>query len=320
MKYNNKVQLARQKYLKGLPLSDQERALIEKDLSGNDFLFFTSDNTPFILPDKYTADTTYTFVEKRIGKTLHRKYRSFTKYIGYVAAILLLAILSTVIYNNFTQPSTLYVSTSYGEKKEVTLPDGSVVILNSMSSVSYPSKMNGKTREVTLLGEAYFDVAKSPDKIFIVKVEDIEVKVLGTKFNINAYESKEYITTTLFEGIVSVGVHAGYTRKLKPGEQAVFKKKTETLEIRQLTNPDIEMAWRNNVLSFENERFADILEVLSREHNVTFDIDNEPLKQLRITAHFASGESVDSALVILGRSAGFTYVKKDNKYQIVTRK
>lgn len=320
MKYNTKIQKARQRYLKGLSLSEQEQALIEKDLSDKDFLFFTSDDTPLMLPDKYGADKTYRIVEKQIRINQSFIQQPFVKYASYVAAILLLSFISTVVYNYIKQPVMVYVATSYGEKKEVKLPDGSFVILNSKSSITYPQNMNGKTREVSLEGEAYFDVAKKNSQAFIVKAKNIEVKVLGTKFNIDAYESQEYITTTLFDGIVSVGVHSGYITKLKPGEQAVFSKKTKKFEVQQLKNPDIEKAWCNNVLMFDNEPLINILEVLSREHNVNFEIDNEALQQLRITVRFASGESVEKALTILGQAAEFTYIKYGDKYKIVTRK
>lgn len=105
---------------------------------------------------------------------------------------MVIAFLSTVLYNYSQQSADiLYVSTAYGEKKEVILADGSTIILNSLSSISYPEDMSGKTRNVTLHGEAYFDVAKNPNKAFIVQAEGVEVKVLGTKFNINAYENQE---------------------------------------------------------------------------------------------------------------------------------
>lgn len=319
MKYSNKIQTARQKYLRGIPLTDLEQTLINKDLSNKDFMFFMSDDTPLIIPDRYGAEKTYTLIQKKIDQNISYKSKPLIKYISYAAAILVLTLLSTVIYTNFKEPTMLYATTSYGEKKEIKLPDGSLVILNSMSSIAYPQKMNGKTREVLLQGEAYFDVAKNPDKAFVVKVEDIEVKVLGTKFNIDAYESQEYITTSLFEGIVSVGIHSGHNKKLKPGEQAIFSKKSEELEVQQFRSVDKETAWLNNELAFDNEQFSTILQALSREYNVTFDINNETLKKLRMTARFSLSGSVDTALDILGESAEFTYTKQGNKYKITTR-
>lgn len=318
MKYNNKIQTARKKYLMRLPLTDQEQALIEKDFSGKDFSFFKEDNNQFILPERYDEEATFSLIEKRIGRN-NRK--PFIKYISYAAAIIIIALLSTVIYNYETQsPTILYASTSYGEKKIIDLPDGTSIELNSLSSISYPKEMKGKTRNVTLEGEAYFDVAKDPNKAFIVRAGEIEVKVLGTKFNINAYDNQENITTTLFEGSVSVGTNPRNTNKLKPGEQAVFSKKTEKIETRTLTNPDLEGSWRNNVLVFDNEKLSDILNTLSRQYNVKFDIDNEQLEQLRITARFSSNESIENALAILGKSAEFGYSKEDNIYKITRRK
>jgi len=319
MKYNNKTQIARQKYLEGIPLSEEERKTIEKDLSGSDFQFFMSGDESFILPEKYDASNTYPLVEKQIMQRPPSKRIPFTRYIGYAAAVLVLALFSTIAYNYMKQPQMLYAETSFGEKKEIALPDGSTVTLNSMSSLEYPEKMSGKTREVKLKGEAYFDVAKNPEKTFIVKADDIEVKVLGTRFNIKAYEKQEYITTTLFEGIVSVGMHARPAQKLVPGEQAVFLKKTETIETRRLKDTVFEEAWRNNVLAFDNEPLADILDELSREYGVSFDLNDDRLKELRITARFSSSETADKALAILGESAKFSFSREGNNYKIVTK-
>ena len=317
MKYNNKIQTARKKYLKRLPLTDQEETFIEKDFSGKDFSFFKEDNNQFILPERYDEEVTFTLIEKRIGRNNHKP---FIKYISYAAAIIIIALLSTVIYNYGTQsPAMLYASTTYGERKIIDLPDGTSVELNSLSSISYPKEMNGKTRNVTLEGEAYFDVAKDPNKAFIVRAGEIEVKVLGTKFNINAYKNQENITTTLFEGAVSVGRNSRYTNRLEPGEQAIFSKKTERIETLTLTNPNIQSSWRNNILVFDNERLSDILNTLSRQYNIKFDIDNEQLKQLRITARFGSNESIENALAILGKSAEFEYSKESNIYKITRR-
>jgi transmembrane sensor len=320
MKYRNKLQIARKKYLEGSPLSDQEQVLIEKDFFGSDFSFFISEDKPFVLPDKYNAETTFMLIDERIKQNTSIKRKPFIKYISYVAAILVLATLSTIGYNLATRPVILYASTTYGEKKEVKLPDGSVVVLNSMSSISYPQEMKEKTREVTLQGEAYFDVVKNSGKTFIVKADNIEVKVLGTKFNVKAYEKEDYITTTLYEGAVSVGMHSGHTNKLKPGEQAIFEKKAEKIETRQFRNSGIGPVWRKNLLIFDNEKLSDILGIISREHNVIFEIEDETLKQLRITARFGADESVEKALTILGKSAEFTFIKQNNKYKIISRK
>lgn len=318
MKYNNKVQAARQRYLKRLPLSDQEQELIDKDLSGKDFAFFLSEDKPFILPHKYDEDATYALIENQRGKAKLKIQKQFVKYFGYAAAVLFIVLCSTAVYNYVIQsPTIMQISTAEGEKKEIKLPDGSTVILNCLSSLSYPQTMDGSTREVVLNGEAYFDVAKNPKSTFIVKAENIEVKVLGTKFNINAYEDKENITTTLFEGIVSVGIHARNPSKLKPGEQAIFSKKTKELETRVLSHPAEEEAWRNDVLVFDNEKLANILETLSRQYGVKFEIDNKQLEQLRITARFDTSVSIQNALNILSQSANFTYIKENNKYKIV---
>ncbi len=321
MKYNNKTQTARQKYLQRQLLSEKEQKCIDKDLSGNDFRFFMSADTSFILPDQYRAESTYRLIEKRMNPDGLARHRTLIQYIGYAAAVMILAFLSTILYNNYIkQPRIVYATTSYGEKKEVILPDGSIVILNSMSSIAYPEKMNRQTREVQLQGEAYFEVAKNAHQAFIVKINNMEVKVLGTRFNIHAYENQDYIATTLFEGIVSVSAHGQSAYKLKPGEQAIYRKESEKFETREIKDINDEDAWRHNVLAFDNRTLSEILNTLSREYNVTFEMDNEELKRLKITARFRSEESVDKALEILGESAAFTHTRHGNTYKITTQK
>lgn len=320
MQYKTKIQSARRKYLQRSPLSDKEQKLIDKDLLGKDFLFFTNDDSSFIIPDKYNAATTYDLIENRINRNTASTRSSITRYISYAAAILILALLSTVAYNYLKQPEILQVTTSYGERKEVALPDGSTVVLNSMSSIAFPEKMSGKTRSVTLHGEAFFSVAKNPDKTFIVKAGDAEVKVLGTKFNVEAYESESSVTTTLFEGSVSVGISGSKPKILKPNEQAIINKETGKLDVKSLDNPETERAWRENILIFENQKLSDILNVLSREYNVIFEVEELALSKLRITARFDSKESIGKVLEVLSQSADFDYVQQSNTYKIATKR
>ncbi len=166
MKYKNKIQTARKKYLETEVLSENDRNLIDRDLAGKDYINFLSDNQNFILPEKYSAETTYQLINEKIVKVnKDLKFANIIRYTKYAAAIIVIALISTYVYKYvLSSPEMIYASTSYGERKEIMLPDGSIVILNSLSHLSYPEKMDGDTREVSLNGEAYFDVIKNPQK------------------------------------------------------------------------------------------------------------------------------------------------------------
>ena len=114
------------------------------------------------------------------------------------------------------------LSTPRGGQYQITLPDGSIVWLNAASSLKYPAAFLQKQRKVQITGEAYFEVAKNPDRPFVVQVNDMEVQVLGTSFNINSYEDELVKKTTLLEGFVKI-TSRNAVEYLKPGQQAQVK-------------------------------------------------------------------------------------------------
>jgi ferric-dicitrate binding protein FerR (iron transport regulator) len=234
--------------------------------------------------------------------------------------MIVLAAISALAYKYMlSHTDTVYVSTSYGERKEVVLPDGSVVILNSLSKLSYPEEMDGDTREVHLQGEGYFDVAKDAKRTFTVKVENLNIKALGTKFNIEAYENEESITTTLFEGSVSVNLDNGYTNKLEPGQQAVFRKNENKASITESAGIDEKINRQKGIFTFDNIPLSEILKTLNREYNKDFKLNNQALEKLRITVRIDANEPVETILTALGESADFNFHTDGNAYIIISK-
>lgn len=163
-----------------------------------------------------------------------------------------------IVYNTLSTPR--------GGKYQIILPDGSRVWLNAASSLYFPSAFTGGHRLVELTGEAYFEVAKNVKKPFVVKSGDVQVKVLGTHFNINAYSDENAIKTSLLEGSVKIckGAESGL---LKPGEQALFDSKDNKVEIIR-ANMDEVMAWKNELFQFEDAGIASIMREVGRWYNV----------------------------------------------------
>jgi transmembrane sensor len=161
-----------------------------------------------------------------------------------------------VAYNTMTTPK--------GRQFRVTLPDGTGVWLNAASSISYPTVFAGNERKVTITGEVYFEVVKNARMPFKVNVNNkTEVEVLGTHFNVKAYDNETAIRTTLLEGAVKVGQSA----MLKPGDQAVFKKNSP-LTIDHSPDIDKVMAWKNGLFNFEGASFAEIMRQLERWYDI----------------------------------------------------
>lgn len=160
------------------------------------------------------------------------------------------------------------VATPRGGKWQVQLPDGTKVWLNAATTLSYPVSFDGqKERQVTLIGEAYFEVSKDKTKPFIVHAEHQDIKVLGTHFNLNAYNDEPAVKTTLLEGSVVVQPLAGSNgaRILKPGQQAVLASDNITVNT---VNAQATVDWKNDEFRFKNERLNSILRKVSRWYDV----------------------------------------------------
>lgn len=171
------------------------------------------------------------------------------------------------------------ISTPRGGQFQITLPDGSRVWLNASSSLRYPAAFSGENRTVELLGEAYFEVAKDARKPFQVRVGEMEVKVLGTHFNIMAYEDEEAVKTTLLEGAVEVK-KSGSVKKLRPGQGASLHRRSGVLELLPEVNTEEAVAWKNGYIQFEGADIRSAMRQIARWYDV------EVIYKGNVPAHF----------------------------------
>lgn len=175
---------------------------------------------------------------------------------------------------NKTPSEVLYntISTPNGGQYQIVLADGSKVWLNAASSLHFPAAFSGKVRKVELTGEGYFEVAENPSMPFIVSVNGMQVEVLGTHFNVNAYQDESSILTTLLEGSVSVRKQASTNPEsniiiLKPGEQADLAK-DGVLKINHAVNLTEVVAWKDGNFEFDNTPVTEIMRQVSRWYDV----------------------------------------------------
>ena len=181
-----------------------------------------------------------------------------------------------------------------GQRVEVTLSDGTHIWLNARSEFSYPASFNGNTREVRLKGEAFFDVAKDRNKKFIVNTGRCEVEVLGTQFNVEAYDDRESVKTTLVEG--SVDVQAGGEKvRLIPHEQLQYHKNTAEMEVREVNVREI-IAWKNGWFVFDNTTLGEIVKTLQRWYNIEVEFIRPELEHLRFTGDLSRYDSFDAVI------------------------
>ena len=201
-----------------------------------------------------------------------------------------------------------------GEKSKIILVDGTEVWLNSGSSLEYPMEFNNKNRLVRLNGEGYFKVTKNEDLPFIVQTSSLNVKVLGTRFNVCAYDNDEYITTTLEEGSVQISdFMRGETLTLKPSQQAEFVKGTGEMK---LLNVDTELvtSWKVNLLRFDNAPFSEVVKKIERWYDVKIFLDPNLKYSQRYTMTIKT-ESLQELLNLLSRTTSMEYeIKEDTVY------
>ncbi len=234
------------------------------------------------------------------------------------AAILLIPVLAFSVwyYSNSTfskfideteqvNPAWVEVNAPDGAKVRFSLPDGSVGWLNSGAKLKYPAFFNGQ-RKVELTGEAYFEVKHQDNTEFVVSIPDMDVKVLGTTFNISAYPGDSYSDVVLKEGKVEINGKVGnFNHTLSPGEKITFNHDTRSLH---LSNVDANrfMAWKDGYLIIENEYLGQIIGRIERWYNVDVVIEDEKLMNYRFKATFKD-EPLEEVLRLIAKSTPIKY-------------
>jgi len=199
------------------------------------------------------------------------------------------AVEEEVRYNTITTP--------YGGKYQVVLTDGTKVWLNAASTLVFPTVFKGTTREISLKGEGYFEVARNASKPFVVKVGDMRVDVLGTSFNIMAYEDEAAVRTTLLEGAVRVGA-GGVSRALEIGEQGVWDKRGK-MEVIHDADVEQAVAWKNGLLQFHSTSMPVIMRQMARWYNVQVVYASEDIKNESFSGSIHSSENISEVLKML---------------------
>jgi len=203
-----------------------------------------------------------------------------------------------------------------GGEYNLTLSDGTTIWLNSNSKLRYPTKFSGKERLVELEGEAYFDVSKNKDFPFVVKMNDIQIKVLGTSFNVNAYNDEKEIITTLVEGKVEVNDKLRNRKEiLNPKDQFVINKHNGDFK-KTHVDTDIFTAWKNGRFVFQNEKLEDIMIRLSRWYDVEVFFLNNECKKIRFSGDLARYEDFCSVLEMIEFTNKIKFSIKDRSVMV----
>lgn len=257
-------------------------------------------------------------VQDKIFIQIQQRKKQKERRILFVSIAASLLVLFTIGYNLLTgshsseQIIWIEISTPKGVRDSVLLSDGSKIFLNGGSDLKYPRQFTGDTREVSFTGEGYFEIAKNAKKPFLINTELIEVKVLGTKFNLKAYANDMSVETILEEGRVQVKHSASnQILDMKPNDCVTFNKQMNTFSTKQV-DPLVATMWRSGKYSFHSTPFPEFAQTLERGFGVTFIIENPDVASRHFTGEFIRGESIDEILNILKISSKLNYQKKDN--------
>lgn len=202
------------------------------------------------------------------------------------------------------------INTPTGGQYEILLPDGSKVWLNSKSSLHFPTAFSGKERKVELTGEGYFEISKNKEMPFVVEAGKTHVEVLGTHFNVMAYDNEAVSKTTLLEG--SVKVRNGENKKLlSPGQQAIVGTQIRV----EAVDPDEAIAWKEGYFQFDNEDLTAIMRQLQRWYDV--DVVNEKqIPDKHFTAMISRNNTLSKVLKMLELSGELKFEIEDKRITI----
>lgn len=262
----------------------------------------------------------YRFANEKKSRSVRR---NIFRAARYVAAAVLAGAVAWLGVNNYRlvnpAPEDIAwnsVSVPAGQRVSVALNDGTIVWLNSMSTLTYPADFTRGGRTVRLRGEAYFEVAHNPENPFIVEGPTLDVRVLGTKFNLQDYADRPVATVSLVEGSVEVSEGDHFTRILSPNQRLRFENGLATVsEMENLDN----LLWKEGIYAFEDLTLAQIAEILEVYYDVRILIENPALLQYKYSGKFRQQDGVYEILRILQQFYRFS-IQRDDSTRTITIK
>ena len=209
--------------------------------------------------------------------------------------------------NSFHQmiAGSTIVETKEGEKARIILSDSSEVILNSDSRVQYVGDYNLADRRVKLSGEAFFDISTNPEKPFVVQLDHMSISATGTRFNVFSFKNENRVEATLEEGAIRVSVKGKEPINVRSGQQVVYFVNTGAVLVLDV-NTDTYTSWKENMLRLNDTPLEEALRRIGRKYNVTFEVTNRDLLELKYTATFID-ESVEEVMQMLKTVSPITY-------------
>lgn len=273
------------------------------------------------------------FSDARSKEEVHRKpFRKFYLRIAATAASLLIVLAAGLLYRNFTdanrKPPVLVAtaahvasSTPTAYTRNLTLPDGSAVVLKAGSTLSLAPNFAGSTREVSLSGEAYFDIVHEESRPFIIHTGKVKTTVLGTAFNIKAWPQQHNVTVSVTRGKVRVEDEQKILALLTKDQEVFYDQARADAKTKPVAAEKVVNDWATQDMVFRNMSFFEIAQVLSKRYGVDIEIEGKELAEMEMVSSFSGTESLEMVLSILcGIDPDVHYVMNNGKVIISSGK
>lgn len=258
----------------------------------------------------------------RAGKVVSLQRQTYMRWVKIAASFLLMVSSSIYLYRFVSSPEEVAltkVQTSKGQRKRISLPDGSVAFLNASSTLTFPVSFSDTLRSVALTGEAFFEVVKNPAKPFVVTTKDIRTVVLGTSFNVRSFDAEGSTAVSLVEGKVRVAREYSWRDKqehmLVPGERLVFRQADQSVEKVTFDVADV-TGWKDGVLVFSDNDFTATIEKLEQWYGVEIQVQCQPSEAWHVNGHFEH-ETLAEVLASIQFVYDIRFDIKDNNVTLI---
>ncbi len=288
----------------------------------NDFVSLWAKSGELKLPDSVNLEQAQNTIHLRAG--LHSSKKRWISLAVQAAAVLVLSLIFSGTYSYLNRdnsdwfvghssaPVLQEIKAAFGTQAKIELADGTRVFLNSGSKLMFPQTFNNqKQRIVSLEGEGYFEVTKNKEQPFVVKANQLNINVLGTKFNVDAYTDNPLISVALVEGSVLLQDNSGKENRdliqLSPNQVAAFNASDRTITKTEVADLYKYTAWINGRIVFFGDPIQTVVKKLSKWYNVDIMISDKRLDNYRFTGTFIN-EPIEQVLNVLSMTSQMTYI------------
>ncbi|MBL4560606.1 MAG: FecR family protein [Labilibaculum sp.] len=304
------------RFLNGEFSSDDEYRLeewVKENLANKRLFLETKDIWDATRQNEDHTERQLLYFYKNQLNTTPKRFLKYWVWGSSVAAVLLIGLLIGSLLPDWYKDSGNRLqsfSVPFGSRSEVVLIDGTKVKLNSGSLLILSENYSAKNRELSLTGEAYFDVTSDKKHPFTVKTDLFDIHVTGTRFNVSSYTDDSFAGATLAEGIIKIYVDNQVVCPMNPGEKITFDKKTMAVNL-QKVNVKSELAWMDGDFIFREIPFPDLIKRLERWYNVKISYSGTDFDKVRYSGGFKNEETIWQVLDAIKLTSPVDYRKKD---------